>query len=386
MYKYACLNSIDKEGLETFNEKFQLTNDFDEADGIIVRSASMHDMTISNNLKCIIRSGIGVNNIPIDKCSQAGVVVFNTPGANANAVKEMVLTAMLISSRDIIGGVECVKENRDNNDIAQLMEKEKKRFKGNEIYGKKLGIIGLGSIGVLVANAALSLGMKVYGYDPYLSVNSALNLDARAKRVKDINEIYTNCDFITIHVPLVESTKNTVDKESIEKMKDNVVIINFSRDILCDEDAIIQGLDSGKIKKYFSDFANNKTAGHPKCIITPHLGASTYEAEKNSAVMAVEEMQDFLINGNISHSINFSNCNMGICEAQRRITIIHKNITNMIAEFSRVLGESDINIDKMINSSKGDLAYTIIDINSDCDRNIVSSLEKVNSVIRVRVI
>lgn len=386
MYKYATLNSIAQSGLNKFGKEFVETKDVSEADGILVRSAKMHDMEFSSNLKCIVRGGIGVNNIPVEKCSEKGIVVFNTPGANANAVKEMVLSSMFIASRNVIDATECVDQSKEESDIATKMEKEKKRFKGTEIFGKKLGVIGLGAIGVSVANAANALGMKVYGFDPYLSINSALNLNTNIIRVLEIESIFKICDYITIHVPLVESTKHTINKHAIDMMKNGVVIINYARDLLCDEDAVVQGLKSGKIKNYMSDFANDITAGTPGCIITPHIGASTVEAEENSAIMAVEEMKDFLLNGNINHSNNFSNCNMGKCESEKRITIIHKNKPNMIANFTSIFSQSNLNIDKMLNTSKGAYAYSLFDIDSNNLDEVVSKLEDLSDVIRVRVI
>lgn len=386
MFKYATLNPIAQSGLNKFGPDFEETDDVNEADGILVRSAKMHDMEFSSKLKCIVRGGIGVNNIPLDRCTEQGIVVFNTPGANANAVKEMVLSSMFIASRNVLDAAECVDQSKEDTDIAVKMEKEKKRFKGTEIAGKKLGVIGLGAIGVSVANAATSLGMKVYGYDPYLSINSALNLNTSIIRVLEIESIFKVCDYITIHIPLVDSTKHIINEEAISQMKEGVVIINYARDLLCDEDAIVQGLNSGKIKNYMSDFANETTAGTPGCIITPHIGASTVEAEENSASMAVDEMKDFLLNGNINHSNNFANCTMDRRKNCTRLTIIHKNKPNMIANFTSIFSDESLNIEKMVNTSKEGIAYSMFDVNSDNLDNVVEKIEKLTDVIRVRVV
>lgn len=386
MFKYNCLNPIAQVGLAKFDKNYESTENMAEADGVLVRSAAMHDLEFSDNLKCVARAGAGVNNIPLDKCAEQGIVVFNTPGANANAVKEMVISGMLLASRDIIGGTAWVSANKGDETIAKAQEKEKKKFAGTEILGKKLGIIGLGAIGVLVANAAVGLGMEVYGYDPYLSVKSAWSLDTSVKHVVDINDIYKNCDFITIHVPLMDSTKNTINADAISLMKDGVVVLNFARDILCDENAILDGIKSGKIRKYVSDFANTTTAGQVGCIVTPHLGASTEEAEDNCAKMAVDEMRNFLENGNIINSVNYPNCDMGACSSKQRVTILHKNVANMITKFTATFGDLGINIDNMMNKSKGDYAYTMLDVASDVTEDMVKKLESIEGVIRVRVI
>ena len=386
MYKYKCLNPIAKIGLNNFNDLYEAVDNVDDADGILVRSANMLEMEFSDKLLAIARAGAGVNNIPLDRCAEQGIAVFNTPGANANGVKEMVLAAMLIASRDIIGGTEWVKANAGDPDIAKITEKSKKKFAGTEIAGKKLGVIGLGAIGVLVANAAIGLGMEVYGYDPYLSVKSAWSLDKSVKHVVDVNDIYKNCDFITIHVPLMDSTKNTINAEAISLMKDGVVILNFARDILCDEKAVLDGIASGKVRKYVSDFANTTTAGQVGCIVTSHLGASTEEAEDNCAKMAVDEMRNFLENGNIINSVNYPNCDMGVCSAKARVTICHKNTANMITKFTATFGDLNINIENMMNKSKGDYAYTIIDVADDINDDIITKLNSIDGVIKVRAI
>lgn len=386
MFKINCLNPISDVGLKNFNDKYEVTADVKEAQGILVRSASMHEMEIPEGLLAVARAGAGVNNIPLDVCAEKGVVVFNTPGANANGVKELVLAGMLLAARDVVGGIDWVKENRENPDIAKAAEKEKKHFAGHEIMGKKLGVIGLGAIGVKVANAAVALGMEVYGYDPYLSVNAAWSLSRSVKHVLNVDDIYAQCDYITIHVPLLDSTKGMINAVSIAKMKEGVVILNFARDLLANEKDVLEGLQSGKIAKYVSDFANPTTAGQKGCIVTPHLGASTEESEDNCAVMAVQELMDYLENGNIRNSVNYPACDMGVCTKAGRIAIFHKNIANMITQFTAVLGEQKINISEMTNKSRGDVAYTMLDVESPATAEIVSVLEKIEGVFRVRIV
>ena len=385
MFKYKCLNPIAKIGLNNFNEQYQAVDNVDEAEGILVRSANMLEMEFSKNLLAIARAGAGVNNIPCDKCAEQGIVVFNTPGANANGVKEMVLAAMLIASRDIIGGTEWVKANAGDPEIAKLTEKSKKKFAGTEIFGKKLGIIGLGAIGVRVANAARQLGMEVYGYDPYLSIDAAWRLSSDVKHVTNVDDIYSKCDIITIHVPALDSTKGMINKDAIAKMKKGVILINLARDILCNEADVLSGINAGKIRKYVTDFPNSVVAGHDGCIVIPHLGASTEESEDNCAVKAVLELKDYLENGNINNSVNFPNCDMGICN-KPRVAIFHKNVANMISQFTTVLGAAGMNISDMTNKSKGDYAYTLIDLEDTVTDEIVKKLSKVDGVIRVRVV
>ena len=346
----------------------------------------MHDMELPENVKVIARAGAGVNNIPVDVCAEKGIVVFNTPGANANGVKELVLAGMLLASRDIVGGIEWVAKEKDQEDIDKLAEKQKKQFAGCEIMGKKLGIIGLGAIGAMVANAASALGMEVYGYDPYISIDAAWNLSRTIKHIKSLDEIYSQCDYITIHVPLLDSTRQMINKEALDKMKDGVVLLNFARDLLVDEDALIEALDSGKVKKYVTDFANHTVAGHAGILVTPHLGASTEESEENCAVMAVKEVRDFLENGNIKNSVNFPNCDMGTCVAVGRIAICHKNIPNMISQFTKILGSEGLNIADMTNKSKGDFAYTMIDVSTPISSEVTKALKNIQGVYRVRVI
>ena len=386
MYKINCLNPIADVGLKNFSDKYQITADVKEADGILVRSASMHEMEIPEGLLAVARAGAGVNNIPLDKCAEKGVVVFNTPGANANGVKELVLAGLLLAARDVIGGIEWVKASADNTDIAKAAEKEKKNFAGTEIMGKKLGVIGLGAIGVKVANAAVALGMEVYGYDPYLSVNAAWNLSRSVKHVLNVDDIYADCDYITIHVPLLDSTKGMINAVSIAKMKEGVVILNFARDLLANEKDVLEGLQSGKIARYVSDFPNPTTAGQKGCIVIPHLGASTEESEDNCAVMAVAELMDYLENGNIRNSVNYPACDMGVCTKAGRVAIFHKNIANMITQFTAAFGVKGINISDMTNKSKGDVAYTMIDVESAPTAEIIEALEKIDGVFRVRVV
>ena len=386
MFKYNCLNPISQVGLAKFDSSFEKTEKFEDADICLVRSAAMHDMEMPKNLLAVGRAGAGVNNIPLDKCAEAGVVVFNTPGANANAVKELVFAGMLLASRDIVGGIKWCADNKDLEDIAKKAEKEKKNFAGTEIAGKKLGIIGLGAIGVKVANSAIHMGMEVYGYDPYLSVNAAWSLSHNAHHVTDVNDIYRECDFITIHVPLLDSTKGMIGKEAIELMKPSAVILNFARDLLVDEEAVIAALAEGKIRKYVSDFANPTTAGKPGVILTPHLGASTEEAEDNCAIMAAQELMDFAENGNITNSVNFPALNMGKCQTASRITILHHNVKGSIAKFSAIMGDADINIESMMNASKGDYSYAIMDCSSEIPESVISKIKAVESVIKVRVL
>lgn len=386
MFKYHCLNPIAQVGLNVFSKEYEKTENMEEAQGILVRSAAMHDMKLPDNLLAVARAGAGVNNIPLDQCAEKGIVVFNTPGANANAVKELVIAGMLLGSRDIVGGIKWVEEDQDDENIAKAVEKEKKKFAGTEIDGKKLGVIGLGAIGVKVANTAVHLGMEVYGYDPYVSVNAAWSLSREVKHVVDLNDIYRECDFITIHVPLMDSTKGMINEEAVSMMKDGVVLLNFARDLLADEKAVLAGIKSGKIRKYVTDFPNTTTAGVEGCIVIPHLGASTEEAEDNCAKMAVKEMMDFLENGNIKNSVNYPNVDMGTCTSEGRVTICHKNVANMITKFTAAFGDLNINIDNMMNKSKGEYAYTVIDAAGKVTEDIVARLSEIEGVIKVRVI
>ena len=386
MFKYACLNNISEKGLENFTPSYEKTDDLAAAQGILVRSAAMHDMSFSPELLAIARAGAGVNNIPVDRCAKEGIVVFNTPGANANGVKEMVLAGMLLASRDIAEGVEWVRTNKDNKDIAKAAEKEKKKFAGTELAGKRLGIIGLGAIGVRVANMAVELGMEVFGYDPYVSVDAAWHLNRKITHVFDLNEIYDRCDFITVHVPALPSTKGMIDKEAVKKMKKGVILINMARDVLVDEEAVIKAIEAGKIRRYVSDFPNPVVAGKKGCITTPHLGASTEEAEDNCAVMAVEELVDYLENGNIKNSVNYPACNMGVCRSTSRIAIFHENKVNMINQLTTLISGSGMNISEMASKSKGDVEYTMFDLDTAATQELADKIAKVPDVYRVRII
>ena len=386
MYQYHCLNPIAEKGLSLFGEEYKKTETPDGADAILVRSAKMHDMELPESVVAVARAGAGVNNIPVREYAEKGVVVFNTPGANANGVKELVLAGMLLASRDIVGGIEWVEKEKDREDIDKLAEKQKKQFAGCEIMGKKLGIIGLGAIGAMVANAASGLGMDVYGYDPYISIDAAWNLSRTIKHSKSLDEIYTQCDYITIHVPLLDSTREMINAEAFRKMKDGVVLLNFARDLLVDEDALIEALESGKVKKYVTDFANHTVAGREGILVTPHLGASTEESEENCAVMAAKELKDFLENGNIRNSVNFPNCDMGTCVAVGRIAITHRNIPNMISQLTNVLGSEGVNIADMTNKSKGEYAYTLLDLESTASKEALDALKAIEGVAKVRVL
>ena len=386
MFKYHCLNPIAGVGLEKFSDQYVKTDVMEEADGILVRSAAMHDMELPDNLLAIARAGAGVNNIPLEKCAEKGIVVFNTPGANANGVKELVIAGMLLAARDVVGGIEWVKENMSDENVGKTAEKAKKDFAGTEVEGKKLGIVGLGAIGVKVANVAKHLGMEVYGYDPYVSVDAAWNLSRDVKHVLNVEEIYAECYYITIHVPLMDSTKGMINKEAIDRMKDGVILLNFARDLLVDEKAVLEGIKSGKVRRYVSDFPNSVTAGQEGCIVIPHLGASTEESEDNCAVMAVKELKNYLENGNIVNSVNYPNCDMGICAQTGRVAIFHRNIANMITKFTACFGDNGINISDMTNKSRGEVAYTMLDIEAPASAEIISKLQSINGVFRVRVV
>ena len=386
MFQINCLNPISKIGLENLTTDYKINDNVNEAEGILVRSASMHEMELPESLLAVARAGAGTNNIPLDKCAEKGIVVFNTPGANANAVKELVIAGMLLASRDVVGGIEWVKANTEDANIAKTAEKEKKNFAGTELMGKKLGIIGLGTIGVKVANVARHFGMEVYGYDPYVSVNAAWSLSRDVKHVFNLDEIYENCDFITVHVPLMDSTKHMINKEAINKMKDDVVILNFARDLLVDEAEVLKGLAAKKIRKYVTDFPNPTTAGQEGCIVIPHLGASTEEAEDNCAKMAVAQMMNYLENGNIINSVNYPACDMGVCNKAGRVAIFHKNIANMITKFTACFGDAGINICEMTNKSRGEYAYTMMDLEAPATAEIIEKLSAFDGVFRVRVV
>ena len=386
MYTYTCLNPISAVGLDLFSEDYKKVPDLKGADAALVRSASVHDLELPEELLAIARAGAGVNNIPLDKCAEQGIVVFNTPGANANGVKELVLAGMLYASRDIVGGIDWCLDNQNDDNIAKTAEKAKKNFAGTEIAGKKLGVIGLGAIGVLVANAAVHLGMDVYGYDPYISVNAAWNLSRSVRHISDVNDIYRECDFITIHVPLLENTKKMISADAIRMMKPTAIVLNFSRDKLVDEEAMVEALAARKIKRYVSDFPNPTTVGAKNCIVTPHLGASTEESEDNCALMAVREIRDYLENGNIVHSVNFPDASMGSCQTAARIGILHRNIRGRIAELTTTLGDAGLNVSSMTNQSKGDYSYALMDVDCKVTPEVEAKLKSIDGVLRVRVI
>lgn len=386
MYKYHCLNPISAVGLDQLDENYVNVETAKGADAILVRSAKMHEMEFDKNLKVIARAGAGVNNIPLERCAEEGVVVFNTPGANANGVKELVIAGMLLAARDIIGGINWVQEYEEDGDIAKITEKKKKVFAGTELEGKKLGVIGLGAIGVLVANAAVHLGMEVYGYDPYVSVDSAWRLSRNIHHAKTADEIYKECDYITVHVPALEDTKGMINKDAISLMKKGVVILNFARDVLVNQEDIVDALVSEKVRCYVTDFPTKEIVGVRGAIVIPHLGASTEESEDNCAKMAAAEVKDFLENGNITHSVNFPDCDMGAKGEGERITILHKNIPNMIGQFTALLAEKNMNIEVMTNKSRKEYAYTMLDVDGTVSEDVEAQLAAVESVLKVRVI
>ena len=386
MFNYTCLNPIAGVGLDLLSDEYNKVDDIKDAQAVLVRSAAMHDMELPKTLEVVARAGAGVNNIPLDKCAEAGIVVFNTPGANANGVKELVFAGMLLAARDVVGGIEWVKGEEGNADVAKLAEKQKKNFAGSEIAGKKLGVIGLGAIGVKVANAATHLGMEVYGYDPYISVNAAWSLSRNVNHVNAVEEIYKNCDYITIHVPLLDSTKKMINAEAIAMMKPTTVVLNFARDLLVDEEAMVAALEEGKIAKYVSDFPNPTTVGKKGCIVTPHIGASTEESEDNCAVMAVKEIRDFLENGNITHSVNYPDCNMGECKSAGRLSLLHRNVKGMISSYTSILGDANINISDMTNKSRGDYACTLLDVDAPVTKEVEEKLQTLDGVLKVRIV
>ena len=386
MYRYHCLNPISQVGLETFTEEYVPVSEPEKADAILVRSTNMKEMEFAKELKAIARAGAGVNNIPLEKCAEEGIVVFNTPGANANGVKELVLAGMLLASRDIIGGINWVQENEEDGNIAKDAEKAKKAFAGCELEGKKLGVIGLGAVGVLVANAATHLGMEVYGYDPYISVDSAWRLSRSIRHAKTVDEIYKDCDYITIHVPATDATKNMIDKDALGLMKKGVVVLNFARNVLVEEEAMVDALVSGHVKHYVTDFPTPQIAGVKGAIVIPHLGASTEESEDNCAVMAASQIKNYLENGNIKNSVNYPDCDMGLRGNNTRILLLHHNVPNMIGQFTKILADDNMNIADLTNKSKGKYAYTMIDIDSAVSENVIKELGTVEEVLRIRVI
>lgn len=386
MYKILTLNKISETGLKNFPDTYVHSGEETNPDAILVRSASMHDMELPENTKAIARAGAGVNNIPIDKCSEKGIVVFNTPGANANAVKELVLCAMLLSSRKIVSAIDWEKTLKGNGDeVPKMVEKGKSAFAGPEIKGKTLGVIGLGAIGVLVANAALSLGMTVYGYDPFLSVDAAWSLSRGVHHAASLDEIFANSDYITLHVPSTPDTKGMICKKNIDTMKDNVRIMNFARGDLVNTADILEALNNSKVAAYATDFGCDELIGAPGVLVMPHLGASTPESEDNCAVMAVDEIRDYLENGNITHSVNLPAVSVPRT-GRSRITIIHKNVPNVISKITTTVAEENINIDNMVNKSRGEYAYTMLDTDADVSEEAIAAISALDEAIRVRVI
>ena len=386
MFKIHYLNPISAKGTALWTENYEKTTELNAADAVMVRSAAMHDLDLPENLLAVARAGAGVNNIPLDKCAEAGIVVFNTPGANANGVKEMAICGMLLGSRDVVGGIQWVQSIKDSGDVAKKVEKGKSQFAGNEIMDKKLGVIGLGAIGGPLANAAISLGMKVYGYDPYISIDAAWHLDSHIVPVKTLDEIYAVCDIITVHVPLLDSTRKMINKDAMDKMKDGVILLNFARDALVDDDDLEAALQSGKVKRYITDFPNDRTAGMAGVVAIPHLGASTEESEDNCARMAVKQVMNYLENGNIVNSVNFPNCDMGICNKAGRVTILHRNIPNTLSRFTGAMAKENINISDLLNRSRGEYAYTMLDLDHPAPDSVIEELKAMDGVLRVRKI
>ena len=386
MFHIHLLNNISEKGTTLLTQDYTRVSAAKDADAILVRSANMHEMDLPENLLAVARAGAGVNNIPLTSCAEEGIVVFNTPGANARSVMELALCGMLLGCRDIIGGINWVQSIKDQPDIGKLVEKGKSRFAGHEIYGKRLGIIGLGAIGGPLANRARKLGMDVYGCDPHISVDAAWHLDRHVQRVNTREEIYANCDVITLHVPLLKETEKMINAEALSKMKDGVIILNFARDLLVDDDAMADALRSGKVSRYVTDFPNEKTANMPGCIAIPHLGASTEESEDNCAKMAVNQLMNYLENGNIINSVNYPNCDMGYCTAAGRITILHRNIPGSLGRFTAAIAGENINIDGLMNKSKGEYAYTMLDLDHHPSQEVVDHLKQIEGVLRVRII
>lgn len=386
MFNYTCLNPIANVGLDLLDDQYTKVEELADAQAVLVRSAAMHDLELPDGLEAVARAGAGVNNIPLDKCAEKGIVVFNTPGANANGVKELVFAGMLLAARDVVGGINWCTSEAGNADIAKLAEKQKKNFAGTELAGKKLGVIGLGAIGIKVANTARHFGMEVYGYDPFISVNAAWSLSRDVKHISDLETIYKECDYITVHVPLMDSTKKMISAEAVAMMKPTAVVLNFARDLLVDEEAVVKALAEGKLRKYVSDFPNPTTVGQLGCIVSPHLGASTEESEDNCAVMAVKEIRDYMENGNIKNSVNYPNCDMGVCQTTGRVALLHKNEKGAIGNFTAVLADAGVNIDNMSNKSKGDYAYTMMDVDASVSDDVAAKLGALSEVFKVRVI
>ena len=386
MRNIYCFNAISKYGTDRLTADYALTDDLARAEGVLVRSAALHETEFGDSLLAIARAGAGVNNIPLDRCANEGIVVFNTPGANANGVKELVIAGLLLAARDVVGGIEWCKENKEDANIAKTVEKAKKAFAGYEIKGKKLGVIGLGAIGAEVANTAAALGMEVYGYDPYISINAAWALSRDVKHITSVDTIYQECDYITVHVPLLDNTRGMINGQTIGQMKDGVVVLNFARDLLVDDDAMAAALETGKVRRYVTDFPNPKSVAMKNVIAIPHLGASTEESEDNCAKMAVEELMDYLENGNIRNSVKYPNCDMGICRAASRVAVLHLNVPNMIGQITGILASGNVNISDMTNKSRDKYAYTLLDLENPAEEDMVEKLKAIKGVLRVRVI
>ena len=386
MRNIYCFNAISKYGTDRLTADYALTDDLAKAEGVLVRSAALHETEFGDSLLAIARAGAGVNNIPLDRCANEGIVVFNTPGANANGVKELVIAGLLLAARDVVGGIEWCKENKEDANIAKTVEKAKKAFAGYEIKGKKLGVIGLGAIGAEVANTAAALGMEVYGYDPYISINAAWALSRDVKHITSVDTIYQECDYITVHVPLLDSTRGMINGQTIGQMKDGVVVLNFARDLLVDDDAMAAALETGKVRRYVTDFPNPKSVAMKNVIAIPHLGASTEESEDNCAKMAVEELMDYLENGNIRNSVNYPNCDMGVCHAASRVAVLHLNVPNMIGQITGILASGNVNISDMTNKSRDKYAYTLLDLENPAEEDMVEKVKAIKGVLRVRVI
>ena len=387
MFRIKTMNKIAQVGLNQFPADYQVGDNVEGEEGILVRSAKLHDYPFPDTLWGIARAGAGTNNIPVAECAQKGIVVFNTPGANANGVKELVLAALLMASRDLVGGVEWVKAQAatPDTDVAAAVEKGKSAFVGPELYRKTLGVIGLGAIGALVANAALSLGMEVYGYDPFLSVDTALRLDRHVHVVKDVAELYRVSDYVTIHVPYTPDTRHTINADTIAQMKDGVRVVNLARGELVDDAAMMAALERGKVARYVTDFPNNTITLAPNVVPIPHLGASTPESEDNCAIMAAQQLRDFLENGNIKNSVNFPNVEMERSGVQR-LCIIHRNIPAMLANITAQLSGDGVNVENMTNKSRGDFAYTLVDVGSQVEKSVIDDIRAIDGIIRVRVI
>ena len=386
MYHIHSLNKISPKGMALWTKDYQTVDDLEQADAVLVRSANMHEMHLPEGLLAVARAGAGVNNIPLTTCAEKGIVVFNTPGANANSVMEMTLCGMLLACRDVVGGINWVQSIKGSSDVARLVEKGTSQFAGHEIRGKSLGVIGLGAVGGPLANAARGLGMKVYGCDPFISIDAAWHLDSHIVRVNNREELYAQCDILSLHTPLLDDTRKMINAEAISKMKDGVIILNFARDLLVDDEAMAAALASGKVARYVTDFPNEKTANMPGCIAIPHLGASTEESEDNCAQMAVTELMDYLENGNIKNSVNYPNCDMGQCRAASRVTLLHRNIPNSLGQFTAAIAGENINIDGLMNKSRGEFAYTMLDLDHSPSEAVMKQLSGMEGVLRVRLV